>query len=117
MEPMCPETRSGSPLFLAPEVVDYERPYGVKADVWAFGITLWSLFGNPLPGYENWAYHDLVCNLMTPKQNRRETASAVGDLPGSDADLDEVLKKCTMSDQYNRASAQDLASSNFFKTQ
>mgnify|MGYP002788766114 CR=1 FL=1 len=117
MEPVSPEARCGSPLYLAPEVVDYKTPCGVKADIWAFGITLWSLFDNPLPGHQNWRYHDLTLRLMTRNPNRPETASAVGNLPGFDADLDEVLRQCTLSDQNERASAQDLADSNFFKTQ
>jgi len=37
------ETRVGTPYYISPEVCD-NKPYGLKADVWALGVVLYELF-------------------------------------------------------------------------
>ena len=38
----------GSPLYMAPEAI-YQRKYGPKTDVWAFGVIIYELISGKVP--------------------------------------------------------------------
>ena len=42
----------GSPLYLAPEIAK-QRPYGVLADVWSFGIMMFEMATGKAPFIQN----------------------------------------------------------------
>lgn len=91
-------TRVGTPLYLAPELVQHQR-YGTKVDMWALGILLYMLTGlqapfsgenlitlgysiahrkpRPLPADYSVGWRQLIELLLAKKQSQRPDVHAV----------------------------------------
>ncbi|EDQ89743.1 uncharacterized protein MONBRDRAFT_16805, partial [Monosiga brevicollis MX1] len=57
------DTSNGTPFFQCPEVARGQESFdGVKADVWAAGVTLWSMLSGTFP-FDGGSIYDLYCNI------------------------------------------------------
>jgi serine/threonine protein kinase len=68
-------TYSGTPLYMAPELVQ-EQPYNHTSDLWSLGVILYELFVGQPPFYTNSIYtliHHIV-RVSTPNSKRRRVA-------------------------------------------
>lgn len=96
----CRRRRAGTPFFAAPEIFE-RRPYGLKADVFSLGVTLYTLVaGIPplsrvhdtvvrirrgktpgMPGSVSQGLRSFIHTLMTVDPAQRPTAEAARSLP------------------------------------
>ena len=94
----------GTPFYIAPEVI-YESSYdGAKADMWAFGITMYKLATGRFPFKQ-----------MTPKK----FLEVLWDIQkyihvDIEGDLGKIIRSCLVVDQKERATAKQLLQSGLF---
>ena len=103
IKPVRVKGACGTPIFFAPEMIRNSsncRGYGVKVDIWAFGLTLWSLYTDPMPGLDSLSMEDLF--------DRIACKGPWGELPSGDPEVIEVIKWCMERGEETRASATDL---------
>ncbi|KAF5195524.1 Serine/threonine-protein kinase fray2 [Thalictrum thalictroides] len=103
-------TCTGTPCWMAPEVVDSSRGYDFKADIWSFGITALELAHGHAP-FSNCSPIDVLYKTL---QNPP---------PGLDQESDKRFSKsfkqmialCLAKDPSKRPSAKKLLKHSFFK--
>lgn len=85
----------GTPTYTAPEIVNGDGTYGLKADVWSMGIVLYELF-------------DGKC-LDLKKDTNKEAFAAVEELKAklSDKPIPKLLKAMLQVDPEERVSAEE----------
>lgn len=59
------ETICGSPLYMAPEILTYQK-YNSKADLWSVGIILYEMLSGNTP-YNSKSIYELVCDIKKTK--------------------------------------------------
>ena len=111
IKPVRVKGACGTPIFFAPEMIRNSsncRGYGVKVDIWAFGLTLWSLYTDPMPGVDSLSMEDLF--------DRISEKGPWGELPNGDPEVIDVIKWCVERGEATRASAINLLELSYFNS-
>jgi len=98
-------TFTGTPCFMAPEVIEEDRKHDTKIDIWSLGITLFELgFGRPPYTKERpIRVMQLILNSEPPTQKYYAKAShKFGTL------FDSFIKNCLQTSPKNRLPAKEL---------
>ncbi|KAK8545629.1 hypothetical protein V6N12_026459 [Hibiscus sabdariffa] len=103
----CRNTFTGTPCWMAPEVMQAETGYDSKADIWSFGITALELAHGHPPLSQ---YPPLKVLLMT-LQNE---PPRLGDKKFSKS-FKEMVAMCLVKDPKKRPTAEKLLKHSFFK--
>jgi len=94
----------GTPLYMAPEVVDGRG--GCKVDVWSAGMTFYQLLHGSHP------LEDLLGEAAHPERIfdhlAKEHAPSVGRLKTTSSDMKRIVHACLQRDPAQRAQAKDL---------
>ena len=100
----------GTPCWMAPEVVE-RKGYGVKADIWSFGITALELTSGRAPHSRLPAVKILLKTLKEepPELDRVGNAHKYSKL------FDDFIRQCLQKDPAKRPSAEKLLQHGFFK--
>eukprot|EP01084_Bolivina_argentea_P226411 382476_1 len=98
----------GAPHFMAPEIaINDGSKYNVKADIWAFGVTLYTLCTGNYP-YKGKTQHQLIEKLKT-KEPKQLNDDCYCD------ELREIINVyCLEKDQNKRCSAKDILQHKWF---
>lgn len=100
----------GTPCWMAPEVVE-RKGYGVKADIWSFGITALELSSGRAP-------HSRLAPvkiLMKTLKEEPPTLDRVGNAHKYSKLFDDFVRQCLQKDPAKRPSAEKLLQHGFFK--
>ncbi|GAA5853960.1 hypothetical protein JCM8547_008170 [Rhodosporidiobolus lusitaniae] len=101
-------TFTGTPLWMAPEVITDGKMYDTKADIWSLGITLYEIMtGNP----PYFGMEPLRACALIPRQEPPRFEAGVGS-----AQMGEFLASCLQIDPTSRPTADDLSRSKWIKS-
>ncbi|GAA5842162.1 hypothetical protein JCM11251_006543, partial [Rhodosporidiobolus azoricus] len=102
-------TFTGTPLWMAPEVITDGKMYDTKADIWSLGITLYEIImGNPpYFGMEPLRACALIPRSEPPKLPAETEASS---------QMREFLASCLQVDPVHRPTADDLFKSRWIRS-
>ncbi|KAK8519985.1 hypothetical protein V6N13_031540 [Hibiscus sabdariffa] len=103
----CRNTFTGTPCWMAPEVMQAETGYGSKADIWSFGITALELAHGHPPLSQ---YPPLKVLLMTVQND----PPRLGDKKFSKS-FKDMVAMCLVKDPKKRPTAGKLLKHSFFK--
>ncbi|XVE54856.1 hypothetical protein DITRI_Ditri03aG0116300 [Diplodiscus trichospermus] len=106
----CKNTFTGTPCWMAPEVLQPGTGYNSKADIWSFGITALEL-AHGHPPLSN--YPPMKVLLMTV-QNAPPRLDCNGDSKFSKS-FKDMVTMCLVKDQRKRPTAEKLLKHSFFK--
>ncbi|XVF78950.1 hypothetical protein PTKIN_Ptkin14bG0179600 [Pterospermum kingtungense] len=106
----CRNTFTGTPCWMAPEVLESGKGYNSKADIWSFGITALELAHGHPPLSK---YPPMKVLLMT-LQNNPPRLDYDGDSKFSKS-FKDMVAMCLVKDQTKRPSAEKLLKHSFFK--
>ena len=93
-----PKKRKGTPLFMAPEIYNRRCTDLFKADVWAFGVTLYKVATGYYPFY-GMNLQDLEACIVKGVYKQPEDLDPV---------IAEIIKNCLIPDPEKRISCQNL---------
>ncbi|GAA5902415.1 uncharacterized protein JCM6883_001402 [Sporobolomyces salmoneus] len=104
-------TFTGTPLWMAPEVITDGKLYDTKADVWSLGITLYEIIvGNP----PHFGMEPLrACAIIPTSQPPTLPEMFEGVATGA---MKEFLASCLMVDPTNRPTADELSRTKWIKS-
>lgn len=91
--------RSGTPGYIAPEVLNSEPRAGPAADYWAFGVICYEVLHGDLP------YQEGDRDMLEPLWFREEL----------DEDIKSLIMGCLTKDPWERYNAERVRRSNFFR--
>lgn len=98
-------TFCGSPLYMAPEVLKYEK-YDSKADMWSLGITLYELLYKNHPFFDkNLSNNELIKKIISDKNIN---------IPKYENDLHLIIKNILIKDKKYRIEWNDLFKNDWY---
>uniref|UniRef100_A0A6A7GC05 Serine/threonine-protein kinase BLUS1-like n=1 Tax=Hirondellea gigas TaxID=1518452 RepID=A0A6A7GC05_9CRUS len=105
-------TFSGTPAWMAPEVMEQDLGHDCKADIWSLGITALELaFGKP-----PYAHYPAMKILMLTLNKPPPSTSSYADLAGKvSKSFKNLVETCLKRDPVKRPSAKELLKHKFFK--
>jgi serine/threonine protein kinase len=107
-------TFTGTPLWMAPEVITDGKLYDTKADIWSLGITLYEIIvGNP----PHFGMEPLRACAIIPRSQPPTLPTPTTDSSDSHSEaMKEFLSSCLMMDPQERPSAEELSKSKWIKS-
>ena len=106
------QTFTGTPCWMAPEVMEQASGYDEKADIWSFGITALEL----AYGYAPYARYQPMKVMLLTLQEEPPTAELYGDNSYSfNKHFHSMIAKCLKKDASKRPSARRLLEHRFFR--
>ncbi|MES1911746.1 MAG: hypothetical protein MHM6MM_004131 [Cercozoa sp. M6MM] len=105
-------TFTGTPCWMAPEVVEQSRGYNARADIWSFGITALELaFGRP-----PYARHRPMKVMLMILQSDPPSCDSFDDKSHQfSRQFRDLVCKCLQKDPAKRPTAEKLLKHSFFK--
>ncbi|GAA5987308.1 hypothetical protein JCM11641_002678 [Rhodosporidiobolus odoratus] len=101
-------TFTGTPLWMAPEVITDGKMYDTKADIWSLGITLYEIAtGNP----PHFGMEPLRACALIPKQDPPQLEGS-----GWSLAMKEFLASCLTMEPTERPTADDLSRTKWIKS-
>ena len=106
------QTFTGTPCWMAPEVMEQASGYDEKADIWSFGITALEL----AYGYAPYARYQPMKVMLLTLQEEPPTAELYGDKSHTfNKHFHSLVGKCLKRDASKRPSARKLMEHKLFK--